>query len=168
METAAKLAPRPRAVLALAEDDSGTKEIEALFERVEAAYNRALIESTDLDAFSEVFAESFIAANPNGIACWRNDGNLLAVLKQGFEFYRALGAKSARITALSVTPLDDSHSVAKVGWEMLFAKRDGSLEPFNNEVFYLVQTIAHEPRIFSFITPDERELFRERGFLRTA
>ncbi len=60
-------------------------------------------------------------------------------MKQGFEFYRSLGSKSARITSLCVTPLDDSHSVVKAGWEMLFARRGG-----------------------------ERQIFRERGLIRSA
>ncbi len=157
-----------RVHLALVKEPSPAESIEAFFARYEAAFNRALIETTDLDALSESFADAFIAANPNGIACWRNDDNLLAIMKQGFEFYRSLGSKSARITALCITPLDETHVVVKARWEMLFAKRTGELETIIDDVFYLVQTIGDEPRIFSFITPDERQLFRDRGLIRSA
>ncbi len=157
-----------RAHLALVKEPSPTESIEAFFARYEAAFNRALIETTDLDALSEAFADAFIAANPNGVACWRNDDNLLAIMKQGFEFYRSLGSKSARITSLCITRLDETHAVVKAGWEMLFARKSGELETIVDDVFYLVQTIGEEPRIFSFITPDERQLFRDRGLIRSA
>ncbi len=67
-----------------------------------------------------------LAADPNGVACWKNDENLPAVLRQGFEFYRSIGSKSARITSLAVTELDETHSMVKARWEMLFHKTGGS------------------------------------------
>ena len=87
------------------------EKIRDFFNRYESRVNRALDETPDFDAkeTSEAFSDFFIAANPNGVACGKNDEKFQLQILHGYEFYRSIGTKSMKISHLTTTSLDGSH-----------------------------------------------------------
>ena len=73
-----------------------TGKIRDFFNRYESRINRALEETLDSDATetAEAFSDFFIAANPNGVACGKNDEKFQLKILHGYEFYRSIGTES--------------------------------------------------------------------------
>ena len=61
--------------------------------------------------------------------------------------------------------MDGGHAVVKVPWEAAYEKQDGSKELPDFDVIYLVQMIGDNPKIFGYITGDEKKLYKERGLI---
>jgi hypothetical protein len=143
------------------------QELEAFFGEYEARVNSALREppQINVEATARAFADCFIAADPNGVSCGKNDEQFRTQIPKGLEFYRSIGTKSMQITSLAITALDDYHTMVKVAWEALYKKQDGSEERIDFNVIYLVQTIGEKPKIFGYITGDEQQLYREKGLI---
>jgi len=141
--------------------------MEDFFAAYAAGFNKALADAPEIDveATAGAFAGCFIAADPNGVACGKNDEQFRTQIPAGFAFYRSIGTKSMRIASLEVTPLDDYHLMAKVHWEAVYLKPDGGEERIDFDNIYFVQTIGEKPRIFGYITGDEQKLLRERGLI---
>ncbi|HWQ20308.1 MAG TPA: hypothetical protein VN455_11065 [Methanotrichaceae archaeon] len=142
-----------------------SKLLEDFFAEYAAMFNRSLGEVPDIDAITGVFASCFIAADPNGVACGKNDDQLRAAIAQGYQFYKSIGTKSMKIVSLEETPLDDCHSMVKVYYQALYRKSDGREETIDFDVIYLLQTIGERPKIFAYISGDERKVLRERGII---
>ncbi len=143
-------------------------QLDRFFAAYAARFNRALgnaSEADDVEATAAAFASCFMEAGPHGVSCGRNDEQFRARIPKGYEFYRNIGTRSMRIVSLATTPLDSLHSMAKVGWEATYEKRDGTEDRIDFEVIYLVQTITDEPQIFAYITGDEQKILRERGLI---
>jgi len=141
------------------------KKLERFFAGYEAAFNRSLGETPDVETIIRAFADCFIAANPKGVACGKNDEQLRTAIMQGYEFYKSIGTKSVKIVTLTVTSLDDYHSLAKVHYKALYKKKDSNEELVDFDVIYLIQTLAENPKIFAYITGDEQKLLREKGLI---
>jgi hypothetical protein len=137
------------------------------FAEYEARTNRALADPArlDIEATAKAFADCFIAANPNGVTCGKNDAGLRDPIPKGFEFYRSIGTKSMKIASLTTTILDECHAMVKVHWEAFYKRTDGSGEVIDFDVIYLLQTTGDMPRIFAYITGDEQKVYKERGLL---
>ena len=111
------------------------------------------------------FSDCFIAANPGGVICGKNDEQFRLQILQGFEFYRSIGTKSMTISGLTVTALDEFHVQARVSWQADYIKKDGSGVRIDFDVIYMLQTIGKRPKIFAYITGDEEGALRERGLI---
>jgi hypothetical protein len=144
-----------------------TGKIRDFFAQYEARVNRALEETPDFDAkgTAEAFSDFFIAANPNGVACGKNDEKFQLQILHGYEFYRSIGTKSMKISRLTTTSLDEFHVQTKVRWQSNYEKRDGKGEKIDFDVIYLLQIIGEKPKIFAYITGDEERDLRERGLI---
>ena len=70
-----------------------------------------------------------------------------------------------KITDLEVTELDDLHSMAKVHWDSRYGKPDGEELQIDFDVFYFVQFINGEPKIFAYITGDEKTVLSKHGLI---
>lgn len=147
--------------------DARLRMIEDYFAAYAAGFNKALadVPEIDVEATAGAFADCFIATDPNGVSCGKNDEQFRAQIPKGFAFYRSIGTKSMRVTSLTVTPLDDYHLMADVHWESIYRKKDGSDERIDFENIYFIQIIGEKPRIFGYITGDEQRLLRERGLI---
>jgi len=141
--------------------------IREFFFQYEARVNNALEETPvfDAKATAEAFSDCFIAANPGGVACGKNDEQFQSQILKGFEFYRSIGTKSMKISCLTITALDEFHVQAKVRWQSSYMKRDGKGERIDFDVIYLLQTIGERPKIFAYITGDEEKALREIGLI---
>ncbi len=141
--------------------------IREFFAQYEARVNKALGEMPVIDAkaTAEAFSDCFIAANPGGVNCGKNDEQFQSQILQGFEFYRSIGTKSMKISGLTITSLDEFHVQARVCWQADYIKKDGSGERIDFDVIYLLQTMGERPKIFAYITGDEQRVLRERGLI---
>src|SRR5690606_33708561 len=104
------------------------QQVQQFFAEYEARTNRALGDPPQVDADAAVgaFAECFIEASPTGVICAQNDDQFRGMVEQGYDFYRSIGTQWMRIRSLDVTLLDDFHAMAKIHWEALYKKQDGS------------------------------------------
>jgi hypothetical protein len=141
--------------------------LESFFTEYEARTNRALrtSPSVDVEATAAAFTDYFLGANPLGVYCAKNDEEYRQQILKGFEFYRNIRTKSMAIKSLTMTPLDDYHSMVKVHWEAFYRKPDGLEDLIDFDVIYLVQMIDETPKIFAYITGDEQKVLREHGLI---
>jgi hypothetical protein len=137
------------------------------FSEYEARFNGAIADPAhmDVEGMAAAFAESFLGANPIGIACGKNDEQLQQALQEGMAFYRSIGTTTMKMVSLSITPLDDLHFMNRVHWSASYIKKNGSTEKIDFEVIYLVQIINDQPKIFTYITGDEQKVLKQRGLL---
>lgn len=143
------------------------KTLEEFFAAYAARANAALQDPAqiDVDGVTGAFADCFIEANPNGVACGKNDDEFRAVIPKGYEFYRSIGTQSMDIATLAVTPLDAFHAQAKAHWVAKYLKKDGSKAEIEFDVIYFVQLRGNEPKIFAYITGDEQQAYKDMGIV---
>lgn len=145
--------------------DSVDQKLKEFFREYEARFNKAMAGTIETEATANAFASCFIEANPFGVNCGKNDDQFRVMIPQGYDFYRSIGTKSMKIVSLEITSLDDYHSMAKVHWQAIYNKKDGSEESIEFDVIYFVQTINDQLKIFAYITGDEQGVLRERGLI---
>ena len=140
--------------------------IEDFFDRYGEIFNRSLAGGDEeMEQTAQLFADSFIGANPLGVNCGKNDKAFLDVMKQGYAFYKNIGITSMEIISKEITLLDDFHAMAKIRWRAHYIRKDhsaGSID-FNN--IYFTQTREGRPRVFAYITGDERAALEEIGLV---
>ncbi|MDD1657151.1 MAG: hypothetical protein LUQ41_01660 [Methanomicrobiales archaeon] len=141
------------------------RRMERFFAGYAARFNQGLGNApvVDVEGTAAAFADCFVAANPQGVHCGKNDDAFRAVIPQGAEFYRRTGMTSMAVTSLQVTELDGFHTMVKVRWDSRYRRTDGREEQMEFDVIYLVQTLGETPRIFAYITGDEEKALREKG-----
>jgi hypothetical protein len=66
--------------------DARLNQMEDFFAAYAAGFNRALadVPEIDVEATAGAFADCFIAANPNGVSCGKNDEQFRAQIPEGF------------------------------------------------------------------------------------
>lgn len=136
-----------------------------LFERYERCFNRSLGGEMDKDEAVSFYTPQFIAASPAGVATGNNDESLKQTLEQGYAYYREIGTREMRIRAVRVSQIDDAHCVAHVAWTAFYARKDGSETTIDFDVHYLVQTLGGDPKIFGWVSGDERALLKRHGIV---
>lgn len=133
-----------------------------LFERYEREFNEGLNGKADLEAIARLYASSFIGASPAGVFAGRNDDELRKVTVEGFKHYRATGVQQMKVRHLDVSPIDDLHGLARVGWSATY--RTGDMQKvidFTN--VYLVRVEDSRGQVFGWITGDEAAELRKHG-----
>src|ERR1700687_5220962 len=77
--------------------------------------------SDDIPSMVSHFAETFLAAGPQGTQCVRSSEFALALPRRKQLFAR-LGCQPATLVSLQQTPLDDRYVMAKTTWRLDFAR----------------------------------------------
>jgi hypothetical protein len=70
-----------------------------------------------------------------------------------------------KIASLSITLLDDYHSMVKVHWNSFYEKKDSSKEQIDFDVIYFLRTDNESIKVFAYIAGDEQKALRERGLM---
>jgi hypothetical protein len=131
----------------------------ALFAEYEKAFS-----SLDLERSASFYAESFIAADPNGSKVFKNDARFRAEGEQQGTFYKRIGMTSARIISLAETPISRQYSLVKVHWGATSEKTADTLIEF--DVSYLVQQTGDKPKIILYVShEDEQRALTELGLI---
>lgn len=138
---------------------------DALFRRYAEAYNRSLGETVDSKIIRGFFAEAFVSAGVNGIVnAGSNDRHFEKTLQQGYEFYRAIGARSMQLDHVEAAELYENHDRVRVFFIAHYMNNNSKVTiPF--DLMYLLQRRKDGPKIFAFIAGDEIGLYKHHGLV---
>jgi hypothetical protein len=139
--------------------------VRQLFERYERLFNQGLGGDTDVREVAALYASSFISATPTGVMTGRNNDQLKQMMAQGYARYRASGTKQMRIRNVRVSPIDEHHCVAHVGWRATYARKDQPDVAIDLEVHYFVRTMHGKSKVFGWVSGDEQAVLREHGII---
>ncbi len=144
-------------------------EAKAQVERFFAAYAQRFNDSlrqdhpvVDVDGVRDAFAEYFVESSPAGVHGGKNGLLFRWMIPRGFAYYKKLGTTAMNIASIVVDPIDDLHVMARVAWDSRYQKDGREIRvPFEN--VYLLQLTQAGPKIFAYITGDERALLKQHG-----
>ena len=135
--------------------------IEEFFARYEEGSN-----SFDPDLMSSLYTAEFMAGDPNGVSCGRNDQALRQAFIDRKELFQKIGFKRARILHIEATPLDEKYTMAKVHWHMTFEKQHGHPLDFKFFITYFLYDQGTGPKAAFWIShDDEQRVMREAGLI---
>jgi hypothetical protein len=135
--------------------------IEEFFVRYEEGAN-----SFDPDLMSSLYTAEFMAGDPNGVSCGRNDQTLRDAFLRRKEFFQQIGFKRAKVLSVEVKPLDEKYTMAKVHWHMTFEKQLGHPLDFKFFITYFLYDSGTGPKAAFWIShDDEQRVMREAGLI---
>ena len=142
-------------------------DLEDFFGEYSERMNRGLLAEAQVDAegTAAAFAECFIEAGPQGVSCAKNDAAFLAAIPKGLEFYRSIGTRSMRVTAIEGGEIREGHYMARVYWQADYIRKDGSELSLEFDVVYLLQLRVDGLKIFGYITGDEQQAYQDAGLI---
>ncbi|MGE3143608.1 MAG: hypothetical protein AB7L65_09820 [Hyphomonadaceae bacterium] len=140
-------------------------DITVFFRAYADLYNEALSVAPDYEAIAGCFAKCFIAAGPKGVSCEANDEAFRQALRDGFDFYRLIGARRLDFNRLEETRIDADHVMARVFYSARYVRPGGAQVVIDFSVVYLIAAEADAWKIFAYIAGDEMALYREAGLL---
>lgn len=139
----------------------GMSKIRDFFERYEEGAN-----TFDPDLIVSQYTDSFLGADPNGVACIANDANFREAIPQRKGFFKQIGFRSAKVLDTEETPLDERYTMAKVHWRMIFEKGAGTPQEFNFYITYFLFDPGTGPKVVFYIShKDEQKVMREAGLI---
>jgi hypothetical protein len=118
-----------------------------------------------MNEVTSLYAPEFIAATPAGVVTGKNDEDLKHVMARGYANYRAMGMKDMRIRGLRISPIDEQHCVAHVGWTASYARDNHPDIAIDFEVHYFVREVNSDPKVFGWVSGDEQAVLREHGIV---
>lgn len=135
--------------------------IEAFFARYEEGAN-----TLDPDLMTSLYTAEFMAGDPNGVSCGRNDQSLRDAFIRREAFFRRIGFKRAKILHVEAVPLDGKYTMAKVHWHMSFEKPPGHPLDFRFFITYFLYDPGTGPKAAFWIShDDEQRVMREAGLI---
>jgi len=137
------------------------KRVDDFFKRYEQAAN-----SFDPVLTASLYTEQFLAADPNGVQCGRNDPALAQATAARQQFFESLGFQQAKVLEVAATPLDDNYTMAKVHWWMRFARTGGDAQEFRFFITYFLYDPGSGPKAAFWIShDDERQVMLDAGLI---
>ncbi len=119
----------------------------------------------DFDGVTRHFATFFVESGPQGVIGGANDAAFRARLPAGFAHYRAVGGRHMTIKGLQITQLDHLHAIADVDWDFAYTNKQGKTGNVTFTNLYFITIADGTPKIFAYVTPDERQAMQEHGLL---
>ena len=137
-----------------------TEAIECFFRAFERSSD-----SGDMPALIPQFADTFMAAGPQGAQCVRNADFAVALPKRK-QLFDHLGCKSTILVSLDQIRLDARFVMARTRWRMTFASGDDPSQDVLADSVYIVDTGGDALKIvFYLANQDIMEVLRNRGIL---
>ncbi|MGE8280514.1 MAG: hypothetical protein ACN6O2_08775 [Stenotrophomonas sp.] len=135
--------------------------IDDFFARYEQAAN-----NFDPVLTASLYTREFLAADPNGVSCGRNDPALARAMSARRTLFDALGFQQAKVLDVVATTLDEHYTMAKVHWFMRFAKAGGPARDFRFFITYFLYDPGDGPKAAFWIShEDEQRVMREAGLI---
>jgi hypothetical protein len=133
--------------------------IETFFREFEQRSDRG-----DIPALLPQFADTFMAAGPQGAQCIRATDFALALPKRK-QFFDSLGCRSTSLVSLEQNRLDTRYVVAKTRWRMTFLQEGATREALADST-YIVDTSGESFKIVFYLAhQDHMTMLREHGIL---
>lgn len=143
-----------------------TPDYQTFFRDYVDVMNRSMAGQVDMQAIRESYAEYFVSAGAGEVVRGgANDEQYASVLKQGAEFYKAIGLKGMTLLEVETTPIDDGHDMVRPFFRADYVKKDGAPVSIDFDVVYMIQRRADGPKIFAFVAGDEMALYRKYGLV---
>lgn len=140
--------------------------IERFFNAYAARFNAALSGGdVPVDETVKAFASCFVEASPVGVVCGKNDASFREAIPKGYSFYKSIGTQSMKIESKEISILDDYHAMVKVHWIAAYAPEDKAPFIIAFDVFYFLQHLKEDLKIFAYITGDETRVLKEHGLI---
>lgn len=135
--------------------------IDDFFARYEEAAN-----SLDPELSASLYTAEFMAGDPAGVSCGRNDQTLRDAFARRRTFFRQIGFKCARILHVAATLLDERYTMARVHWQMTFEQQPGHPRDFRFFITYFLHDPGDGPKAAFWIShDDEQRVMREAGLV---
>lgn len=135
--------------------------IQDFFARYEEGAN-----TFDPELMVSLYMAEFMAGDPNGVSCGRNDEKLRASFVQRKVFFEQIGFKRAKVLNVDATPLDDKYTMAKVHWQMTFEQEPGNPLDFRFFITYFLFDSGSGPKAAFWIShDDEQKVMRDAGLI---
>ncbi|MCD9085221.1 hypothetical protein [Stenotrophomonas sp. SY1] len=135
--------------------------VEDFFARYEEGAN-----TFDPDLMCSLYTDAFMAGDPNGVSCGRNDQALREAFVQRKAFFAQLGFRQAKVLGIDATTLDAHYTMAKVHWLMVFEKQAGHRQEFRFFITYVLYDDGSGPKAAFWIShEDEQRVMREAGLI---
>jgi hypothetical protein len=126
--------------------------------------NLAAGAAVDAKAVRDSFADYFVESSSNGVQGSRNNLLFGFVIPRGFRHYRRLGATGITLARLQLTRIDDHHYMAQAHWDAAYRRKNGTCS-IGFDVVYFLTLHSGSPKIFSYITADEKKVLRAHGIV---
>jgi hypothetical protein len=115
---------------------------------------------------SSLYTTEFLAGDPNGVACGRNDEALRDAIVGRKAFFQQIGFRRARILHVEATALDAKYTMARVHWHMTFEKEPGHPLDFKFFItYFLYETESGLKAAFWISHEDEQRVMRQAGLI---
>jgi len=122
-------------------------------------------DSGDIPALLPQFADTFMAAGPQGAQCICAADFAMALPKRK-QFFDSLGCRSTSLVSLDHDRLDARYVVAKTRWRMTFAREAGELKDVVADSTYIVDTGADAYKIVFYLSHrDLMTVLKDHGIL---
>lgn len=118
------------------------------------------------DLMSSLYLSEFMGADPNGVACGKNDAAFKAAFGQRKAFFQQIGFRRAKVLGIEATALDLRYTMAKVHWQMSFEKDAGKPLDVRFFVTYILFDPGSGPQAAMWIShEDEQAVMRAAGLI---
>lgn len=141
------------------------QKIRKFFDDYTMRFNDSLAAGAKVDARAvrDSFADYFVESSPAGVQGSRNGMLFGFVIPRGFRHYRRMGATGITLARLQLTRIDDNHYMAQAHWDAGYTKKNGDTRSVGFDVVYFLTLHSGAPKIFSYITADEKKVLRAHG-----
>ena len=121
--------------------------------------------SFDPDLVCSLYTAEFLGADPNGVACFKNE-DLPEWLAMRHSFFQQIGFRSAKVLDLAETALDEHYTMARVHWQMVFEKEPGCPLDFKFHITYFLFDSGSGPKVAFWVShDDEMKVMQEAGLI---
>jgi|SRR5580704_7751820 hypothetical protein len=120
-------------------------------------------DSGDIPALLPQFADTFMAAGPQGTQCIRA-ADFAAALPRRKQFFDSLGCRSTSLVSLDHNRLDARYVLAKTRWRMTFVQGEGEVKEVLADSAYVVDTGTDTYKIVFYLAhQDIVQTLKDRG-----
>jgi hypothetical protein len=120
--------------------------------------------SGDIPEIVSHFADTFLAAGPQGAKCVRATDFALALPKRK-QLFESLGSQSTALVSLQETQIDPRYVLAKTSWQINFT-RHGNTQNIVVDSTFLIDTGVDDFKILLYLPhQDIMQILKDRGIL---
>ena len=119
--------------------------------------------SDNIHAQVAPFADTFLAAGPQGAKCV-NSADFALALQRRKQLFDSLGCKSATLASLEEVPLDARYVLVRTKWKMTFSRPNADPEHVLADSTFIVDTGSAEFKIVLYLaSQDIFQVLKDRG-----